>query len=339
MADKFLSLSRKDRLEALQVAASASGRPVYFLDKDVWVVSILESLFTAPFGKDLVFKGGTSLSKAYKVIRRFSEDIDLTYDIRALIPELVKDLPEALPPNRSQADKWRDAIYQRLPEWLKDKVTPVITKHLESGGAGAKIRLDKQKIIVDYQPLAEGTPYIGPRVTLDFGARSTGEPAETRQVTCDAADHVGLLFPTATPNVMLAQRTFYEKATAAHVYCLQGKLEKADRYSRHWHDLTRLDASGHAKKALADRGLAMAVARHKNVFFRENDSTGKQINYEVALSGSLKLVPESDARKALGADYAKMVGERILLDEAEPFDKLMERCRDLQQRVNEQLKG
>src|SRR5262245_42076993 len=132
MAEKFLSLSKKDRLEALQVAATASGRPVYILDKDVWVVSILEALFTAQFGDDLVFKGGTSLSKAYKVIRRFSEDLDLTYDIRELIPELVRDAPEALPPTRSQANKWRDVIKQRLPEWLQDKVISVIKKHLES---------------------------------------------------------------------------------------------------------------------------------------------------------------------------------------------------------------
>ena len=82
MAEAFLSLSRSDQADALGVAADRSGRPVHLLQKDVWVVWALETLFAAPFGPHLVFKGGTSLSKAYQAIARFSEDVDLTYDIR-----------------------------------------------------------------------------------------------------------------------------------------------------------------------------------------------------------------------------------------------------------------
>lgn len=102
MAERYLDLDRLDRREVLDVAASASGRPAYLLEKDIWVVWSLETLFGDPLGAPLVFKGGTSLSKAYGAIRRFSEDVDLTYDIRALVPELVRDQPNALPPNRSQ---------------------------------------------------------------------------------------------------------------------------------------------------------------------------------------------------------------------------------------------
>ena len=82
MAEAFLSLSAKERIEALGVAATASGRPAHILEKDVWVVWTLSTLFESEFGNHLVFKGGTSLSKAYGAIRRFSEDIDVTYDIR-----------------------------------------------------------------------------------------------------------------------------------------------------------------------------------------------------------------------------------------------------------------
>ncbi len=78
MAESYLSLSREDRLEALGVAATASGRPIHLLEKDIWVVWAIDALFSADFGKHLVFKGGTSLSKAYNVIGRFSEDIDVT---------------------------------------------------------------------------------------------------------------------------------------------------------------------------------------------------------------------------------------------------------------------
>ena len=80
----FQSLSAQDRRDALEVAASLSGRRAHLLEKDIWVVQTLSVLFDAPFGRDLVFKGGTSLAKAYHAIRRFSEDIDITYDIRAL---------------------------------------------------------------------------------------------------------------------------------------------------------------------------------------------------------------------------------------------------------------
>jgi predicted nucleotidyltransferase component of viral defense system len=80
MPEEFLRLPAGDRREALAVAAAASGRPVHLLEKDVWVVWALEVLFNAPFAERLVFKGGTSLSKAYRIIRRFSEDIDITTD-------------------------------------------------------------------------------------------------------------------------------------------------------------------------------------------------------------------------------------------------------------------
>jgi len=103
MADAFLGLTATDRREVLGVAADRSGRPAHLLEKDVWVVWALAALYGSHLGEHLVFKGGTSLSKAYGVIRRFSEDVDLTYDIRALAPDLVGDTGEALPKTRSGA--------------------------------------------------------------------------------------------------------------------------------------------------------------------------------------------------------------------------------------------
>lgn len=79
----FLTLSAEDRLEALRLAEDRSGRPAHLLEKDVWVVWALQQLYNSPFADSLVFKGGTSLSKAYGVIQRFSEDVDLTYDINS----------------------------------------------------------------------------------------------------------------------------------------------------------------------------------------------------------------------------------------------------------------
>ena len=115
MAEAFLTLSADDRREALAVAADRSGRPLHLLEKDVWVVWTLATLFGSDLGEHLVFKGGTSLSKAYHVIRRFSEDVDLTYDIRAIAPDLVGENGEAL------SWRWRigppDRPCARLPGW------------------------------------------------------------------------------------------------------------------------------------------------------------------------------------------------------------------------------
>lgn len=95
MADAFLHLSVEDRREALGVAADQTGRPAHLLEKDVRVVWALATLYGSALGEHLVFKGGTSLAKAYQVIRRFSEDVDLTYDIRAIAPDLVGENAEA----------------------------------------------------------------------------------------------------------------------------------------------------------------------------------------------------------------------------------------------------
>jgi hypothetical protein len=331
MPESYLGLSRENRLEALQVAATDSGRPVHLLEKDIWVVWAIGGLFSSESGEHLVFKGGTSLSKGYDVIGRFSEDIDVTHDIRHLVPELAGDDP--IPKTTSQANKWTNTIRDKLAAWVKTKAVPAILKHIEATSVNAKATADNDKIYVDYDPLAKGTGYVAPRVTVEFGARSTGEPSEKRLITCDAAAYLqGLEFPSATPNIMLPKRTFWEKATAVHVYCESG--DQGDRYSRHWHDLVRLDDAGYANAAIEDKQLALAVAVFKAKFFREKDRNGTYIDYTKVVSGSLKLVPEDEALKALEADYKKMADDGILLDDAEPFATLIERCADIERRAN-----
>ena len=334
MAEAFLHLSSKDRLEALGVAATTSGRPLHLLEKDVWVVWALATLFESRFASHIVFKGGTSLSKAYKAIRRFSEDIDVTYDIRKLAPDLVGNAVEALPANASQEKKWTKEIRKRLPVWVAEQVLPIIRSCLEKAGAPAKAVAEGESISIAYETLTGGSGYVKPEVKLEFGARSTGEPCAAMPVICDAAEHLSsLIFPKAMPRVMRAERTFWEKATAIHVFCRQNRL-RSERFARHWHDLTRLDDAGYAANALKDRDLARAVARHKALFFSENDEAGNEIDYMAAISGDIQLVPEGKAREKLGADYEQMVEDGILLDDVDPFNTVIERCHAIQERVN-----
>lgn len=334
MAEAFLLLAAEDRREALSVAADRSGRPAHLLEKDAWVVWALATLYGSPLGEHLVFKGGTSLSKAYGVIRRFSEDVDLTYDIRALAPDLVGDNGEALPKTRSEEKRWTSAVRERLPDWVAGTVKSVIAEALAGGPLSAAIRVDGEKLFIAYEATTAGSGYVSPSVMLEFGARSTGEPASLRDVVCDAAGLVdGVVFPTARPKVMHAERTFWEKATAIHVFCLQERL-RGDRFARHWHDVVRLDEAGFAAAAFADRDLANAVARHKAMFFAEKAADRSQIDYAAAVNGGLRLVPTGDGANALAEDYAQMVDDGLLLEEAEPFETLMERCADIAARAN-----
>lgn len=335
MADAFLDLSAQDRHDALSVAADRSGRPTHLLEKDVWVVWVLATLYRSLLGKHLVFKGGTSLSKAYGVIKRFSEDVDLTYDIRAIVPDLLGTDGGALPKTRSEEKRWSKAIRHRLPEWVKRDVEPILAQAITASGLSAETRLEGEKLFIDYKATATGSGYIAPHVMLEFGARATGEPASLRDVTCDAADVLeGVEFPSARARVMHAERTFWEKASAMHVFCLQKRL-RGEGFARHWHDVARLDDAGFAASAFADRALAAAVAHHKSMFFTEKAADRTTIDYKTAVNGGLRLVPGGEALHALKNDYSRMINDGLLLEDAEPFEALMDRCAEVAERANQ----
>lgn len=336
MAEHYFALSREDQGEVLEQAREKTGRPTHLLEKDVWVVWTLDALFESALAADLTFKGGTSLSKAYRIIDRFSEDLDLTYDIRKLIADLTGG-EESLPANRSQASKWTKAVRDRLPDWITREVQPVLQKALELARLDAKLEIagaDRDKLLLYYPAVKQGTGYIAPVITLEFGGRATGEPHAVVPVACDMAGQVdGVTFPAAAPLVMSVARTFWEKATATHVYCAQGRI-RGERYARHWHDLAAIMRSSHFQAAVEDSVVARAVADHKSHFFGEKDAEGKVIDYSVAVEGGLQIVPNGAAREALAMDYTKMLEDQVMIGDALPFDQLMAVCAELAQRAN-----
>lgn len=109
---------------------------------------------------------------------------------------------------------------------------------------------------------------------------------------------------------------------------------RGDRFARHWHDVARLDEAGFAASAFADRDLAKAVAGHKTMFFAEKAADRRPVDYAAAVNGALRLVPAGDGLKALEEDYARMVDDGLLLQDAEPFEALMARCADIATRAN-----
>lgn len=175
------------------------------------------------------------------------------------------------------------------------------------------------------------------RDALEVAERSSSHKAHLLEKDVWAVATLGILFEASFaehPTVMLAERTFGEKATAIHVFCRQER-RRDEHLSRHWYDLACLDEAGNAARALADRALSLSAARHQAMFFTENDARGIRIDYEAAVSGYLQLVPEGVGLAILSDDYTRMLADGMLLDDSESFDMLMERCALLELRTNE----
>ena len=341
MSESWFALSHADQAEALEVAAGRTGRPAHLLEKDIWVVWALSAIYGSTLADKLTFKGGTSLSKVYKIIDRFSEDIDLTYDIRELVPDLLQG-GNPVPLSASQEKKITSAVWARLPEWIAGSVKPVLEDSLARSNARAAFRVDgknSERLVIDYRAVKTGNGYAASSIQLEFGARATGEPNSRHKVDCDIAPAIeGVEFPVATPLVMSAERTFWEKATAAHVYSLQGRL-RGERYSRHWYDLAAMVTTGHAAQAAGDQQLARAVAEHKSIFFDEKDSHGSKVDYLKAVTGGLRMVLAGDALASLESDYAAMLADGLLALHQPAFGEIMEKCRAIQDQVNRTARG
>lgn len=221
-----------------------------------------------------------------------------------------------------------------LGTWTHDAAAPALARALRIVEPDGEVAIEDGGLFIRYVALEEGAGYGRSEVKLEFGGRSTGEPSAAMPVRCDAACHVpGVEFPTAEPRILQAERTFWEKATAAHVFCAQQRV-RGEGFARHWHDLARIEEAGVAASALAGRDIAASVAAHKAAFFREKDASGNWVDYSAAVAGGLRLVPEGEALLALADDYARMVQSGWLLDDAEPFDVLMDVCRAIEDRAN-----
>ena len=276
-----------------------------------------------------MFKGGTSLSKAFGIIDRFSEDIDLTYDIRRIAKDLIPSEREWIPKTKSQQKLLSDEIRKRVPAWLEQDVLPYLESKAREEHLDIELSQEVDVILLRYEPVTDYSAYVGPTVRMEFGGRATGEPCKPSSITCDASRHlVTLEFPRAEVRVMLAERTFWEKATAIHVFCKQGKSGGGAHFSRHYYDIVALDDHGYVDRALQDRNLAEQVADHKAAFFKE------KVDYHEAVSGSLQLIPDEPEMATLKTDYSQMMADGLLPATALGFESLMERVRRIEERAN-----
>lgn len=333
MPDSFLHLPAEERSQILRALAPQMDRAAVVLEKDVWVCWVLQHLFTMPGRLQMAFKGGTSLSKVFRAIERFSEDVDITLDYRGLDASL-DPFQEGM--SGRQLRKLSDELKGFVRDHAYGVAVPYFTELLESqfGPGVGRIELseDGEQLRVHY-PSALGATggYVSDSVLLEFGGRNITEPNEIHEIRPDIAEHLPELeMPVALVSVLSPERTFWEKATLIHVECNRGEFRaSADRLSRHWYDLDRLATQSIGRSAMGNRDLLADVVKHKKVFY----SAG-YANYEACLAGQLRLIPDDGVLPALRDDFDRMVGAGMFIGEPPALDAIMERLQALESAIN-----
>ncbi|MEL7204729.1 MAG: nucleotidyl transferase AbiEii/AbiGii toxin family protein [Pseudomonadota bacterium] len=322
--DRFANDTPEQRDEAFQEAAAQLGMSKAIIEKDFWVCWSLKQLFTLPsFGDHMIFKGGTSLSKAYDVIHRFSEDVDLSLDRTRLGFEGDRD-----PENPDLSGGKRKSLLQELQEAAEREVSgPLLAESQAAFDAGLDQGFsltidpgDAQTLLFAYPSLPDSSDgYIKPVVRFEFGARGVHLPAEVREIS----PYVHQAFPDLLGSgevdvkVLGVERTFWEKATILHMLFHQDSAKPlADRMSRHYYDMAQLIGHEAKARALTSLDLLEQVAHHKSVFFK-----AAWANYEDAKPGSLKLMPNPDLVAALRRDYSGM--REMIIGDAPRFDDIL----------------
>ncbi len=329
----FLKLpSDEQRLYIEQAAIQRNISPV-IMEKDFFVCWLLSILFESQFADSLVFKGGTSLSKIFGAINRFSEDIDLS-----LSPTFL-GLPETAA-NRSQADKWRGkaeeacehAVQTQIMSMLEASALGVLGKHEQTRFEFLKDPQTKSPVILFHYPssLPTGLAYIKRSVKLEFGSLTDQQPTGRYPIRPWIAE----VFPAAFPDwqceviALEIERTFWEKATILHAE-YHRSLDKPmrDRFSRHYADTAALANHSEALKAIDYDDLRDRVVSWKNLFFCDPSA-----NYAQAKPGTFRLVPRAERLPELRRDYQLM--RDMYLNEPVTFDDILSTLTELEHRIN-----
>lgn len=323
----------RDLADLLRSLAPVMGRRAELLEKDIWLCQVLGTLFQLPCRKPMAFKGGTSLSKVYQAIDRFSEDIDVTVDYRSLVAD-APDL-ESITSN-SQRSKLSEALKATLATHVLDELVPALRDALAAAvpnhPASIEVSDDAEKLWVFYPSVVENTDaYVRSSILIEFGGRNSTLPQSTRVIRPDIADYVpDLALPEAQVVVLSAARTFWEKVTLIHVECHRPHLKMgADRLSRHWYDLARLADHEVKQQAMQDGELLRDVLRIKEAFYRSSLS-----HYDQCAAGALRLIPDEPLLAALRQDYQGMLAAQMFYGETLGFDAIVERLRGLQADIN-----
>lgn len=337
--ENFLALSQEDRRRACLETEEKLHLRAPGIEKDFWVCWILRELFRLPeWGAHLTFKGGTSLSKAWGLIERFSEDIDLVIDREHL--GFGGDQSPEQAPSKNQRQKRLETLKITCQQRIRDSLSPALVASLGTQLSPAMAWTlgsdpgdpDGQTLLFSYPTVfGEAAGYIRPVVKIELGARSDTEPSQTAEIHPYLADAFPqILGPSAfSVKVVVPERTFWEKVMLLHEEYFRpaGKPRKA-RLARHYYDLWCLITQGVADRAAADRELFDRIAAHRVLFFPQNWMK----DYDTLRLGSIRLVPPEDQMAQWRRDYQAM--SEMFFGEAPGFEEAVRVVREFEERVN-----
>ena len=329
----FLDLATDERRLYVEQAATQRSVSAVVLEKDFWVCWLLGVLFTSEFAGSLVFKGGTSLSKVFGVIDRFSEDIDLS-----LSPEFLK-LPEA-GESRTKANRWMTKAEEECGKAVRGQIAPVLEQAVEAvlgkrTGGWFEFLTDpntNSPVLLFHYPSTQpaGFEYLKRAVKLEFGSLTDQQPAGRHPVIPWVAETLPAAFTDWRCEVVAleVERTFWEKATILHTeYHRPPDRPTPDRFSRHYADTAALARHPAGAKAIDLDELRERVVAWKGQFFGSGWA-----KYDLAKPGTFRLVPPDERLPALRRDYTSM--KEMYLSEPRSFDEVLSVLAELEKRIN-----
>lgn len=338
--DAVLQLTSKQRANLFENAAMKTGMDAVILEKDFWVCWTLQELFRVPvIGEHLIFKGGTSLSKVFKIIERFSEDIDVSID-RSFLGFGGANEPEAGASNKEKQRRI-EALKTACQQKIANELLPALRTAIKSKvHHDEKWSLrsddddpDQQTLLFDYPTsfAPDTTGYIRRAVKIEMGARADHWPSETKTVMPYVAEQFPQGFKEAgcAVKVLSVERTFWEKATILHAE-FHRPVDKPmpERFSRHYCDFYELIHKGVSTSATARLDLLARVAEHKNLFFKS-----AWAKFGEAVKGTLRVAPPASRLKSLRDDYGRM--QQMFFGEPPEFEKIIALLKQWESGFNE----
>jgi predicted nucleotidyltransferase component of viral defense system len=341
--NSFLQLPKERRLFAFQQVDEAMGLQAVSVEKDFWVCWTLRELFTMPgIGWHLTFKGGTSLSKAWKLIQRFSEDIDIIVD-KEVLGFGGDEAPDKAPSNKQRKMRL-EKLMEACRTWVQGTLQPALASRLRAalGEAGWKLEVDPdmpdgQCLLFHYPSVfpPEAAGYVRPVVKIELGARSDDWPSDEKSIQPYVIEHFPALGPDAscTVRVLAAERTFWEKACLLHEETFRpvDKPRKL-RMARHYYDLWSLLRADVGDRAMANTALFQRVAEHREIFFRFS-----WVDYTTHKPGTFRLVPPGEHLAKWRADYKEMLGP-MFFGETPSFEEMMTAAEEFERAFNATVK-
>ena len=320
--NKWLQLPIKERINTITGAALTSGLPYEAIEKDWWVTMALKALFETTCSNYLVFKGGTSLSKGWNLIERFSEDIDVAISREFFGITNIS--------TKNQREKLRKLSSKYIQDEL---ITELNQKMQEAGIADFSIELvatetsdkDPRVLKVIYPTLFSGNQYLQNWVKVEISCRSLREPftpVAIRSIIADNYPDETFSDEYFTVNIVSPKRTFLEKAFLLHEALQKGRIH-SERMTRHLYDLHKLMDTEFAQDALTDIELYKTIVEHRSIMTRE-----RGVDYSTHRPSQINFIPENEVVDLWKDDYINL-REAFIYEQPIPFEAIINRMKDL----------